>query len=102
MGKRQEQMNSDGTLSLYELNSLVADVVSSQLNHEYWVVAELSDVHERGGHCYMDLIEKDEQSNTPEGLFREVNGTAFFSGHQGDAQGKSTVSRKLWICMDCV
>ncbi len=58
-------MNSDGTLSLYELNSLVADVVSSQLNHEYWVVAELSDVHERGGHCYMDLIEKDEQSNTP-------------------------------------
>ena len=32
---------------------------------EYWVEAELSECRERGGHCYMELIEKEEDSNTP-------------------------------------
>jgi exodeoxyribonuclease VII large subunit len=36
-----------------------------QMPDEYWVEAELSECRERGGHCYMELIEKDEQTNTP-------------------------------------
>ena len=53
-------------LSLYELNALVRDVVSMSLPDSYWVEAELSEAREGyGGHCYMELIEKDEHSNTP-------------------------------------
>ena len=53
-------------LSLYELNSLVCDVISMSLPDSYWVEAELSEAREGyGGHCYMELIEKDEHSNTP-------------------------------------
>ena len=35
------------------------------LPEEYWVEAELSECREHGGHCYMELIEKDERSATP-------------------------------------
>ncbi len=53
-------------LSLYELNSMVRDVISMSLPDSYWVEAELSEAREGyGGHCYMELIEKDERSNTP-------------------------------------
>lgn len=31
----------------------------------YWVEAELSECRESGGHCYMELIQKDEYTNTP-------------------------------------
>lgn len=53
------------TLSLYELNSLVREVLEAELTHEYWVEAELSEVRESKGHCYMELVQKDEFSNTP-------------------------------------
>ena len=41
-------------LSLYELNSLVRDVISMSLPDSYWVEAELSEAREGyGGHSYM-------------------------------------------------
>lgn len=53
-------------ISLYELNHLVAVAISSTLPSCYWVEAELSEAREASaGHCYMELIEKDERSNTP-------------------------------------
>lgn len=55
----------DKPLSLLELNSLVAAVVDISLPDEYWVEAELSEAREVRGHCYMELVEKDEYSNTP-------------------------------------
>ena len=46
--------------SLYELNSMVRDVISMSLPDSYWVEAELSEAREGyGGHCYLELIEKD-------------------------------------------
>ena len=56
-------MNSHYTLR--QLNLMVRDAIEMQLPDEYWVEAELSECRERGGHCYMELIEKDEQTNTP-------------------------------------
>lgn len=55
----------DKTLTLYELNGLVRQVIEQTLSQEYWVEAELSECRESRGHCYMELIEKDEQSATP-------------------------------------
>ena len=51
-------------LSLLELNSMVSEVIATTLYDEYWVVAELADVAERGGHCYMDLIQRGDNTNT--------------------------------------
>ena len=51
--------------SLRQLNLLVRDVIETALPDEYWVEAELSECREHGGHCYMELIEKDERNNTP-------------------------------------
>ena len=51
--------------SLRQLNLMVRDAIEMQLPDEYWVEAELSECRERSGHCYMELIEKDEQTNTP-------------------------------------
>ena len=44
---------------------MVRDAIETELPDEYWVEAELSECRERGGHCYMELIEKDETTNTP-------------------------------------
>lgn len=52
-------------LTLLQLNNLVRQVVEQTMNASYWVEAELSECRESGGHCYMDLIQKDEYSNTP-------------------------------------
>ena len=52
-------------LSLYQLNTLVADVISNMMAHAYWVEAELSEARESNGHCYMELIEKEEGGNVP-------------------------------------
>ena len=52
-------------LSLSQLNLMVRDAIETALPDEYWVEAELSECRENSGHCYMELIEKDERSNTP-------------------------------------
>ena len=57
-------MNSEH-FTLRQLNLMVRDAIEMQMPDEYWVEAELSECRERGGHCYMELIEKDEQTNTP-------------------------------------
>lgn len=61
----QYRNDAQHALSLYELNTLVASVVSIDLPDEYWVEAELSEIREVRGHCYMELVEKDQAGNTP-------------------------------------
>ena len=51
--------------TLRQLNLMVRDAIEMHLPDEYWVEAELSECRERGGHCYMELIEKEEHTNTP-------------------------------------
>ena len=58
-------MKSEKRLTLYELNSLVREVIECEMPNEYWVEAELSECRESRGHCYMEMIQKDEQNATP-------------------------------------
>ena len=58
-------MESEKRLTLYELNSLVREVLECEMPDEYWVEAELSECRESHGHCFMELIQKDEQNATP-------------------------------------
>ncbi len=52
-------------LTLYELNSLVAQVIAIDMPGQYWVEAELSEVREVRGHCYMELVQKEPLTRTP-------------------------------------
>lgn len=56
---------SNKRLTLFELNHLVRDVLECEMPDEYWVEAELSECRESKGHCYMELIQKDERNATP-------------------------------------
>ena len=58
-------MTTKTTLTLYELNGLVKEVIECEMPNEYWVEAELSECRESRGHCYLELIQKDEQNATP-------------------------------------
>ena len=51
--------------TLRQLNLQVREAIEDALPDEYWVEAELSECRENSGHCYMELIEKDERNNTP-------------------------------------
>jgi len=55
----------DKRYTLHTLNALVREAIEAELPDEYWVEAELSECRESRGHCYMELVEKDELSNTP-------------------------------------
>ena len=57
--------SSKNRITLYELNCLVREVIESEMPSEYWVEAELSECRESRGHCYMELIQKDERTATP-------------------------------------
>jgi len=52
-------------LTLRQLNLMVRDAIEMQMPDEYWVEAELAECRERGGHCYLELIEKEDATNTP-------------------------------------
>ena len=65
-------------LSLFELNSLVADVIDATLSRSYWVEAELSEARENRGHCYMELIEKNE----------------------GNVTSSCSISSSVWLLLD--
>ncbi len=51
--------SSKGAISLMEFNARIARQLRVPHLQSTWVMAELSDVAVRGGHCYLELIEKD-------------------------------------------
>ena len=53
------------SMTLYELNLLVRDAIEMSLDEDYWVEAEISEVREVRGHCYMELVQKDAFGSTP-------------------------------------
>ena len=58
-------MSSKERVTLLELNLLVREVIECEMPNECWVEAELSECRESHGHCFLDLIQKDERSATP-------------------------------------
>lgn len=55
----------ENALTLYELNSLVVELIDKVMPSSYWVEAEIADTRESKGHLYLELIEKDESTNIP-------------------------------------
>jgi exodeoxyribonuclease VII large subunit len=55
----------DRAMTLLELNGMVRATLECSMPDEYWVEAELAEARETRGHCYMELVQKDGQTNTP-------------------------------------
>lgn len=51
-------------LTLLELNKRISSLIMVPSTQNVWVMAELSDVAVRGGHCYMELLQKDPEKGT--------------------------------------
>ena len=52
-------LNAMGTLTLYELNGIVREVLESTMDSTFWVTGEISACQKNAtGHCYLELIQK--------------------------------------------
>lgn len=52
------------SITLLQLNKRLASLITVPSTQDVWVTAELSDVAVRGGHCYMELLQKDPERGT--------------------------------------
>ena len=60
-------------LTLLELNSRIsATVAADAALRDVWVTAETGDLRVSGGHCYLELIEKDESTGRPVARLRAI------------------------------
>lgn len=64
-------------LTVSQLGHLIAGALAVPSLHDVWVVAELSDVRRSGGHCYMELLDKDPQT----GVTRARIGAAIWANN---------------------
>lgn len=51
-------------ISLYQLNHQIKNILNDHFESNIWVIAEISELrYNQNGHCYMELVEKDEESD---------------------------------------
>jgi len=61
------------TIRLSELQTGIQDILQEHYAEPFWVIGEISEISENiSGHCYLDLVEKDEKSDR---LVARVRGT---------------------------
>lgn len=52
------------SISLYELTNLIKKSLKLSFNEPFWIIAEISELKvNSSGHCYLEFIEKDTESN---------------------------------------
>lgn len=57
-------MTEQKHISLLELNHIIKDTIQQELAQNFWIVAEISECNENyRGHCYLELIEKQEEED---------------------------------------
>ena len=66
-------------LSLKQYNELIKRHLSPLVANRHWVTAELSDVMVRNGHCYLELVQKDD-TNTR--IVAKCRGVIWANGRQ--------------------
>lgn len=89
-------MTGNESMTLLQLQQRVTRLVTVPETQQVWITAELSDVAVRGGHCYMELLQKDSESGATlararavvwanlwgrlDAYFKSVTGQAFTTG----------------------
>lgn len=67
-------------ISLLELNRRVTSAIAVAPGLQgVWITAETSDLRSSGGHCYMELVQKDERTGSPLAKSRAVMWASTFS-----------------------
>ncbi len=65
--------------SLYELNQKIKAALSAELEPKYWVVAEIGEMRVgQNGHCYLDLVEKNDNY-----LYAKIRATIWCNTFRG-------------------
>lgn len=60
-------------ITLLQLNSRVGSLIAADASlHDVWVTAETGDVRLSGGHCYLELIQKAEDTGRPVARLRAI------------------------------
>ena len=54
--------NGNNAITLREFNNRIKRLLNNPAVCNCWICADLSDVNVRGGHCYLELLEKDERT----------------------------------------
>lgn len=89
-------------LSLKQLNLRVAQTLTVPSLINVWVVAELSDLRQNGGHCYMELVEKNAATGSVEARIRGIiwsNSFARLSAKfMADTGSRLATGQKLMLC----
>ena len=67
-------------ITLSELSSVIKQTLDEHLEISYWVVAEIAEykVNSYSGHCYLELVEKDELTNNINARMRATIWSAAF------------------------
>jgi len=54
----------ESTLTLRELNHKIRKILNKSFPESYWIITEMNDLKvNRSGHCYLELVEKDERDD---------------------------------------
>ncbi len=60
-------------ITLLQLNSRISSLIAGDVSlHDVWVTAETGDLRVSGGHCYLELIEKDPANGRPVARMRAI------------------------------
>ncbi|MFB6318686.1 exodeoxyribonuclease VII large subunit [Saccharicrinis sp. FJH54] len=67
-------------ITLSELSSVIKETLDEHLEISYWVIAEIAEykVNSFSGHCYLELVEKEEGANTINARMRATIWSAAF------------------------
>ncbi len=95
--------NEPRGIKLSELNARIAQTVNATpMLHRQWVTAETSDVRVSRGHCYLELVERDEQDRTVARLGAVIWASTYYAlaAKFKDATGQDlTNGMKVMVCL---
>ena len=67
-------------ITLLQLNSRISSLIAGDVSlHDVWVTAETGDLRVSGGHCYLELIEKDPANGRPVARMRAIIWASHYS-----------------------
>ena len=95
-------MDNSQPITLRQLATLVAKQLQNPLLQNRWVTADLSDVGVKGGHCYLELIEKDDAGATVariRGMIWANNYSRISANFQAVTGGKIQSGIKVMLCV---
>ena len=84
-------------ITLLQLNSRISSLIAGDVSlHDVWVTAETGDLRVSGGHCYLELIEKDPANGRPVARMRAI----IWASHYAHISSKFAVAAGQQLVSD--